>query len=329
MSTRTIAERFSGTPDAWVGITDRDPNPHTLVDLVGDSIYGAAYFDITDLRAPAIDAALVIPDEYRLPFAKTIFEYDTGPKVFERTGGLRAPLYQSHEGGGRKTEVSRIGVVLVQNDDDPITGCVVADFEPNFLGPTAGGVELIGVVQRGNPAELERIAAVPHRVLGGERPEPGEGFWILRPMGHLFNSIDDETYSHELAEELLRLWFRPIKYALGLLSCKNIMVERVLPNRQRRRNAEQRGIVLPALHRIVVKVPGTKQPYTIAGPRRPGEPVMPAHMVRGHFAEYGTDRPLFGKYTGRFWIPAHVRGKRQADQDVKPKPYVIVPSEAA
>ena len=55
---------------------------------------------------------------------------------------------------------------------------------------------------------------------------------------------------------------------------------------------------------------------------------MPAHMVRGNFAEYGADKPLFGKYTGRFWIPAHVRGKREEGQSVTPKDYVVVPAEA-
>lgn len=32
------------------------------------------------------------------------------------------------------------------------------------------------------------------------------------------------------------------------------------------------------------------------------------HICRGHFATYTVDRPLFGKYTGTFWIPQHTRG---------------------
>lgn len=32
------------------------------------------------------------------------------------------------------------------------------------------------------------------------------------------------------------------------------------------------------------------------------------HICRGHFAEYGDERPLFGKYAGRFWVPQHTRG---------------------
>lgn len=32
------------------------------------------------------------------------------------------------------------------------------------------------------------------------------------------------------------------------------------------------------------------------------------HICRGHFARYTDDRPLFGRVTGTFWRPSHVRG---------------------
>ena len=32
------------------------------------------------------------------------------------------------------------------------------------------------------------------------------------------------------------------------------------------------------------------------------------HTVRGHFAHYTADAPLFGKYVGTWWRPWHVRG---------------------
>lgn len=36
------------------------------------------------------------------------------------------------------------------------------------------------------------------------------------------------------------------------------------------------------------------------------------HVCRGNFAHYTDERPLFGKYTGTFWRPMHVRGKAEA-----------------
>lgn len=161
----------------------------------------------------------------------------------------------------------------------------------------------------------------------------GEAWWIdgqdwqvaasdfLR-AGYASNEPDDR--SEQLITDSMTLAFS----ALYLMDCRNITFESVLPPRQVRRVYERRGTSAPPEYRVVVKVPG-KQSYTIAGPRRKGEPVIPAHMVRGHFAEYGEGKPLFGKYTGRFWIPAHVRGKRSEGQEIAVKDYAVVPSEVA
>lgn len=37
-----------------------------------------------------------------------------------------------------------------------------------------------------------------------------------------------------------------------------------------------------------------------------GEPSL--HIVRGHFADYSRGAGLFGKYKGRYWVSAHLRG---------------------
>lgn len=47
----------------------------------------------------------------------------------------------------------------------------------------------------------------------------------------------------------------------------------------------------------------------------PNDFTLPLHTVRGHFARYGPDynrKLLFGKYAGRFFIPAHARGSEDA-----------------
>lgn len=136
------------------------------------------------------------------------------------------------------------------------------------------------------------------------------------------NVLDQLVDNRDQANILLQQTMTMVFSALYLLESKNVTTEQVLPSRQARRAAERRGIDIPVEYRIVVKVPG-KQPYTIAGPRRSGEAVMPAHMVRGHFSEYSAEKPLFGKYAGRFWIPAHVRGKREEGEETKAKDYVV------
>jgi hypothetical protein len=51
------------------------------------------------------------------------------------------------------------------------------------------------------------------------------------------------------------------------------------------------------------------------------------HLCRGHMREYTEDKPLFGRITGRFWIPPHVRGNKQ--QGVIHKDYSIDPGGEA
>lgn len=41
------------------------------------------------------------------------------------------------------------------------------------------------------------------------------------------------------------------------------------------------------------------------------------HICRGHFATYTEDAPLFGRHTGTFWKPQHVRGSAKSGVVVK------------
>lgn len=41
------------------------------------------------------------------------------------------------------------------------------------------------------------------------------------------------------------------------------------------------------------------------------------HLVRGHFATYTSDKPLFGKYVGTYWREAHARGSKTAGEVAK------------
>jgi hypothetical protein len=43
-----------------------------------------------------------------------------------------------------------------------------------------------------------------------------------------------------------------------------------------------------------------------------GDLLRALHLCRGHFATYTQDKPLFGKLTGTFYVPAHLRGSGRA-----------------
>ena len=114
-------------------------------------------------------------------------------------------------------------------------------------------------------------------------------------------------------------------YAFSLLSCKNVSSVDVpqdwLPDAkwQRRQAGKIKGLTFKTL-----KIDGLG-----SGPRSPsGEPSgahNSFHICRGNFAEYTAEKPLFGKYVGRFWRPSHVKGSKKVG--VVEKDYSIEPAD--
>lgn len=96
--------------------------------------------------------------------------------------------------------------------------------------------------------------------------------------------------------------------ALNFLNCRNVqLVEPGRPRAERKR-LERTGVRVSTIN--VLPIGRARR-----GAKR-GDPVgVPLSSVRGHFAHYGAccshHEPrgqLFGKLTGRYWIPQHARG---------------------
>lgn len=102
--------------------------------------------------------------------------------------------------------------------------------------------------------------------------------------------------------------------------CKNVEIVEELPPRQIRRAMQRRGEHVVKHHEVSVL-----QSHNVTrggtGGSRSDSPSRALHIARGHFATYTEDAPLFGKYTGTFWRPAHVRGK--ADHGTVHKNYKV------
>lgn len=107
--------------------------------------------------------------------------------------------------------------------------------------------------------------------------------------------------------------------SLNFLNASNIATAEPGRPRAVRRRIERTGVTVQA---IVVRPPGKHRARSAAvRPMEIGESVLSS--VRGHWARYGVDGRglLFGKYSGKFWIPAHVRGADEAPQ----RDYVLKP----
>jgi hypothetical protein len=100
--------------------------------------------------------------------------------------------------------------------------------------------------------------------------------------------------------------------SLAFLHCKNVTVEDATDarTRQQRRFDERRGVA-PVTFKTLVIDPSMGRKATPAQRRDAHDPVTRLHICRGHFSTYTEEKPLFGKYAGTFWIPAHVRGSAE------------------
>lgn len=111
--------------------------------------------------------------------------------------------------------------------------------------------------------------------------------------------------------------------AFGFLSCKNVaMLERAQP-RAVRREAQRMGREASKFY--VLEIGPIAKALSQEGQVDKNGPVKALHIVRGHFATYTEERPLFGKVVGRVFREAHVRGSAEAGE-VK-KDYKINPNK--
>jgi hypothetical protein len=78
-------------------------------------------------------------------------------------------------------------------------------------------------------------------------------------------------------------------------------------------------------HTVVVKPNDLKASENVYIDLNDEETMRPYHAVRAHYATYTKDRPLFGKYDGKFYIPAHFRGS--PDNGYVSKDYKIIGPE--
>lgn len=111
--------------------------------------------------------------------------------------------------------------------------------------------------------------------------------------------------------------------AMNFLNCRNVdIVEPRRPRAEARRIART-GVTV---HTINVFPTGRSTRSDSGAPLGGG---IPLSSVRGHFATYGPEYGrglLFGKYSGRFWIPQFARGR--AEHGVSEHDYRLRPDDA-
>lgn len=108
----------------------------------------------------------------------------------------------------------------------------------------------------------------------------------------------------------------PLMLAIAFMHCKNIMLPTVSPPPKASRKAQKRHGRPLTKYRVLEIVP-MREILNWQGGARENGLKKALHICRGHFATYSEDKPLFGKYSGTFWKPQHVRGSKDRGKVIK------------
>jgi hypothetical protein len=91
-----------------------------------------------------------------------------------------------------------------------------------------------------------------------------------------------------------------------LLSCKNVVQKKIVPDISASKRRMMRLMKrVPADEYYVLEI---KSHNESSGESSGESSAKRLHMCRGHFATYTEEKKLFGRYVGRYWIPAHMKG---------------------
>ena len=231
-----------------------------------------------------------------------------------------------------ENSIDRVGVLYMSqdfgSDDDGGTASVQSRMRSIFGNKT----NIIGDCSHIVPTEPVRwlLYALPVGRLSGGQPLGPIKTWVgaLTPegaiakgtAGHLCNGslypagFDDiegaKAFTQLMTEGFL---------ALSFLNCRNVVSVERLPSRQERRSAERRGE--PVVTFRTINIEPMKTVLRTEGGIEQNGLRRALHICRGHFVHYSEDKPLFGKYAGTFWKPAHVRG--DLDAGVVSKDYSV------
>ena len=106
----------------------------------------------------------------------------------------------------------------------------------------------------------------------------------------------------------------------NMLNCVNVEIAEPKRPRPQARRLSRMGVTVNEIH-----VKPTSKSYRGMGTPLSAIPSSPLSSVRGHFATYGMNGrgKLFGKYTGRYWIPQHIRGSETLG--VSEQEYLVEP----
>lgn len=137
------------------------------------------------------------------------------------------------------------------------------------------------------------------------------------PLNFIYNAMGEIDMTDDELQDSFSYWILTLCRSLDLMNCQNIYIDNPPRRKTERKRIEQHLGPEAVINTLYIKLP--KQQNTVplgehltnlGGNKKAG-------VVRAHFAhygpEYGTGK-LFGKYSGRFFIPQHTRGNKEVGE---------------
>jgi hypothetical protein len=135
----------------------------------------------------------------------------------------------------------------------------------------------------------------------------GDHLAIRSPMIQVDKDLGSRFASYMQMKMALKRSLFPLFLAVGFMNCKNVALRSVAPDPAPNRERLKVGLK-PFLRYHVLDIEPMKTVLRTEGQVETQGLQKALHIVRGHFATYSPERPLFGKVAGTFWVPSHTRG---------------------
>jgi hypothetical protein len=122
-----------------------------------------------------------------------------------------------------------------------------------------------------------------------------------------WSTPEEKAYAGHVRDTMGNAPIFPCLLALSFLHCKNVKVEADTVPQEMARTYERRN-KRPLIRYKTLEITPMREVLRREGQSESTGLKRALHICRGHFATYSEDRPLFGRVSGTFWKPAHVRG---------------------
>lgn len=130
---------------------------------------------------------------------------------------------------------------------------------------------------------------------------------LFEGLAPVFQTLDADDWQG-VTHETLRVAIYPAMLALSFSNCRNVAIEEVPPMPPKlARKFEQRHGKPPVTFRVLAIDP-MREVLRREGRSESTGLKRALHICRGHFVTYSDERPMFGRLSGRFWVPSHTRG---------------------